>query len=325
MRIGSTVSEPLPITHGVPQGSILGRVLFNIYINDLPVVPTACSLESYVDDSKLFISFPIKNVDVVARQLTEDLRGIAAWCCANSLLIDPDKTKLLLLGTRQMLNRVSDDFSVILFGKQLYPATSAKDLGITTDASLTFDEHVTNIVSSCTGSLCQINRVKYLLDKQTMTTLINALVFNKLYYCSSVWANTSRKNLDKLQKIQNFAARILTGTNKYQHISPVLQDLNWLPVCLNVKLREGVMAFWCVKGFAPLYLSEKFVKRSDVHSNRTRNRDKLQIPKCKSTSGQRTFYYRAVTAWNSMPEDLRNCVSIGDFKKKLQALLLDEF
>ena len=96
MRIGTTLSEPHLTTHGVPQGSILGPVLFNIYINDLLLVPNICSLESYVDDSKLYISFPVKDIDIVAGQLTEDLRRIAAWCCANSLLINPDKTKLLL-------------------------------------------------------------------------------------------------------------------------------------------------------------------------------------------------------------------------------------
>ena len=146
--IDSTLSEPLPVTHGVPQGSILGPALFNIYINDLPLIPTTGPLESFVDDSKLFVSFPIKNINVVTAQLTEDLRKIAAWCCTNSLVINPEKTKLLLLGTRQTLNKVPDSFGLEILGKQLYPSPFAKNLGVTIDASLTFDEHVTNLVSS---------------------------------------------------------------------------------------------------------------------------------------------------------------------------------
>ena len=180
-----------------PSWDLYYLIYIYIYINDLPLMTNICSLESYVDDSKLYISFPMKDIDIIAEQLTEDLRRIAAWCCANSLLINPDKTKLLLLGTRQMLRSVPEDFHVTLLGKQLCPVSSAKDLGVTIDASLTYDEHVSNVVSSCTASLCQINRIKHILDRQTLITMFDALVFSKLYYCSSVWANTSKKNLAK--------------------------------------------------------------------------------------------------------------------------------
>ena len=93
MKIGSVVSEPGHITHGVPQGSILGPALFNIYLNDLPTIPNFGDLESYVDDSKLYLSFPIKYVNEVMRNINEDLSKITAWCCHNSLLINPDKPK----------------------------------------------------------------------------------------------------------------------------------------------------------------------------------------------------------------------------------------
>ena len=111
-RIGSEMSGMCQSTHGVPQGSILGPALFNVYINDMPGVPNYCSLESYVDDSKLHLSFLVKDIDGAARQITEDLRKVAAWCCQNSLLINPDKTKLLLIGTRQMLQNTPTDLDV---------------------------------------------------------------------------------------------------------------------------------------------------------------------------------------------------------------------
>ena len=214
VRIGQEVSSLRTTDHGVPQGSILGPALFNIYINDLPTVPEIGSLESYVDESKLFLSFPVKDTDVVAQQITEDLKKIAAWCCHNSLLINPEKTKVLLLGTRHMLKKVPNGFCVTLLEKELSPVPSAKDLGVQVDETLSYDERITNTVSACLARLCQINRVKYIFDTQTLLNIINALVFSKLFSFSSVWSNTSNKNILKLQSVQNFAARIVSVCQK---------------------------------------------------------------------------------------------------------------
>ena len=105
-------------------------------------------MESFVDDSKLYLSFPVKDATAVVQLINEDLAKIATWCCYNDLLIDPNKTKLLVMGNRQML-RLPKDFHVILLGKEVTPFNSARDLGIEMDATLSFDEHITNTVSSC--------------------------------------------------------------------------------------------------------------------------------------------------------------------------------
>lgn len=98
------------------------------------------------------------------------------------------------------------------------------------DSTLNFDEHVMQITFKCIASLCQINRVRHVLDKNTLMTVMNALVFSGLFYCSSVWGRISMKNVLKFQSVQNFAARIVTSTRKYDHIQPILRDLNWLNV-----------------------------------------------------------------------------------------------
>ena len=129
--------------------------------------------------------------------------------------------------------------------------------------------------------------------------------FKRMYYCSAVWSNTSQINIEKLQAVQNFAARIVTGTRKYDHVTPVLQQLGWLPVKYMLKLREAIFAFKCLKGLAPSYLCEKFRVRSDVHDVNTRQKNILDIPAYRSAAGQRTFHYRAVSLWNSLPQSLK--------------------
>ena len=119
-----------------------------------------CSLESYVDDSKVFLSFSLSDVDTAMANLEQDLLRVAAWFCENQLLINPDKTKFMLIGTRQSRKRFPSPPVVPFLGKSLEPVASAKDLGMTLDSHLTYDCHISNVVSSCMAKLCQINRVK---------------------------------------------------------------------------------------------------------------------------------------------------------------------
>ena len=107
-----------------------------------------------------------------------------------------------------MLQRLPADFHVTLLERKVTPSPSSRDLGLQVDINLTYDEHVSQTVFWCIGSLCQINRVKHLFNARTLERVINALVFSKLYYCGPVWSSTSKKNISKLQKVQNFDGRI---------------------------------------------------------------------------------------------------------------------
>ena len=167
VRIGSTISSHLPITHGVPQGAIFSPILFCIYLSDLPTINRRCHLESYVNNSKLLLSFPVKEIDSAKATIEQDLHRVAKWCSLNDLLINPTKTKLLLVGTRQMTNSLPTDFKLDFLSKQITPSSSGKDLGVVIDSHLTYDDHIDSIVSSCMGKLSQISRVKDNFDKDT--------------------------------------------------------------------------------------------------------------------------------------------------------------
>ena len=109
------------------------------------------------------------------------------------------------------------------------------------DQCLSYDEHIRRTVASCMNKLIQIKRIKHLLDKDTLLLIINSLVFSRLFYCSSVWSNTSATNIHKLQLVQNFAARIILGLRKYDHISAGLRSFRWLNVKQRLKVNDAVM------------------------------------------------------------------------------------
>ena len=167
---------------------------------------------------------------------------------------------------------------------------SPKDLGIILDSNLNFNDHVTSLSSSLLSTF-QVNRVRHLFSREVLNTILNSLVFSKLFYCSTVWSGTSKDNVHKLQLLQNFAARILTNTKKFDHISPILNELGWLTIEELLDLCDVIMIYKCINGLAPTYLSSKLYKRSDTHAYNTRLKEHLSLPLCRTSIAQRTTYF----------------------------------
>ena len=150
--------------------------------------------------------------------LKSDLQRIRNWCFGNCLMLNPDKTKLMVFGSRGLSSKLLD-IKLSPLGKDIHPAPSVKDLGVISDPTLSFDiRHISTVVSSCMSKLSQISRIRLVFDKQVLKIIINALVFSKLYCCSSVWSSTSACNIRKLLYVQNFAARTICNVKKYNHI-----------------------------------------------------------------------------------------------------------
>ncbi len=155
-------------------------------MNDLPSVSRDSNLESYVDDSKVLLSFPLRQIDTAITNREQDLHRVASWCCENHVLINPEKTKYMMIGTRQLMNKLPIDVSVSFLGKSLKSVDSAKDLGVTLDRHLNYDKHVSLLVSSCMNKLCQINRAKSSFEPKTLSEIISSLVISKMVYVKKV-------------------------------------------------------------------------------------------------------------------------------------------
>jgi hypothetical protein len=146
--------------------------------------------------------------------------------------------------------------------------------------------------SQAMKKLHQINRVKNLFRQSTLEMITRSYVFSKLSYCSTVWSSTSQKNICKLKTVQNFAARIMTGSRKYDHITPALKQLKWLPVESILYLWDCVMTYkcTCMNKLAPDYLCQKFVTRSEISNRVTRQSKQLHKPLCRTYKAQKSFF-----------------------------------
>ena len=207
---------------------------------------------------------PPANSTMLSLLKTKILKKNSSWCCRNSLLINPDKTKLLYVGVPQLMRTLPAVLpSTTMLGTEIKPVAVTMDLGVHIDCHLNFNEHITKTASDCIFKLTRVNRIKHLWDQKTLIYLMNAFVFSKSFYCSTVWSSTSKKNVRKLQFVQNYARRIVAGLTKYDHISDVLKSLKWLKV--EDKLRFILMTLlWlykCMNNLTPGYLSERFQHR----------------------------------------------------------------
>ena len=198
------------------------------------------------------MSFRAQECEATMAAMNDDLIKLCNWCFDDRLLLNPDKTKLIVYGSRQMISKL-EDFRLTLLGNELSPVDSVKGLGVVFDGELSFNDHTTKTASSYMSGLGQISRVKHVFKKDILVTIINSLVFSKLYYCLSIWLNTSASNIRKLQGVQNFVARIVSGTRKFDHVSPALKNLRWIPVKSHLCLRETILTFKSMPGQVPDY------------------------------------------------------------------------
>ena len=195
-------------------------------------------------------------------------------------------------------------------------------LGIWIDSALTFNDHISKLSSSCHYNLRRINRIKHLLDNKTLSLIIKAVIFGRLFYCSSVWGNTSSKNISMLQLIQNFACRIILGIKKFDHVSAALKSLGWLSIRQKLLLNIVTMVQKCRTNQAPPYLCNLFHDRFSVSGRSTRNMSQLNLPKCGLSTGQHSFAFRGAKEYNLLPENIRNLNNTSSFKRKVPSHFL---
>ena len=315
-------SDSAPVTHGVVQGSLLGPVLYLLYTNDVPCYFSDTKIVMYADDIQFIHSCKPCNVTTLKQNVEDTLKAAHAWFVDNSLKLNPSKTELVLIKTRQ--RRIPDSFSVTFNGTTLVPTTKVKLLGVIVDAHLTWEAHVSLVVRRCYATLRGLSKLAYCLSYDVKKFLVESLVIPHIMYCITVWGGCGVTQRRRVQKVLNHCARIVFCSRKSEHVSPLLEELQWASVDTRVSERDMAMLHRLLNRLhVPQSLRDAVEYRRDVSVRGTRAAaaGQLQLPRVHTELARRSFRYRAVSLWNEAPADVRASRSSAVFRRRVEAWL----
>ena len=246
---------------------------------------------------------------------------IRKWMTENFLLLNSRKTEMLVLGPKKQRALLAD-LTVNLDGCMVVSQKTVKNLGVTLDPDLSFEEHIKYVSRVAYFHLRNIAKIRNFLSKTDAEKLIHAFVTSRLDYCNALLSGYPDKLINKLQLVLHTAARILTRTKKFEHITPVLASLHWLPVRVRADFKVLLLTYKSIHGLAPTYLAEMIQPYIPTRNLRSQDAGLLIVPRIsKQTVGGRAFSHRAPLLWNDLPIKVRNANSVQTFKCLLKTHL----
>ena len=327
VALGKTRSRIHSVTCGVPQGSVLGPTLFTLYTIPLGRIIRNHGLHfhCYADDTQLYLRLrPTPSTPQPLATLDSCLGEIEAWMKLNYLQLNSSKTQAIQIGTPHQIN--SFPITSITFSGQTIPlSTSVTNLGVMIDSQLTFETHIKSLCQKSFYHLRNISKIRRMLSQEAAKKLVHAFVSSRLDYCNALLIGISSRCLQKLQYIQNSAARILMRVRKYEHITPTLKKLHLLPISSRVEYKISLLTHQCLYGNAPSYLKELLTPKTCVRTLRSATGNLLSDPKWRlETWGKRAFSRIAPKLWNALPCHLRAPQLVETFKRQLKTHLFSK-
>ena len=198
------------------------------------------------------------------------------------------------------------------------------DLGTTLDSHLDLGKHINNICKSASFAIKNIGRIRRYLSQSDCERIIHAFITSKLDYCNAILYGLPQIQLDKLQRVQNTAARIVSKTKKSEPITPILRSLHWLPIQKRIIFKLLLITYKALNGQAPIYISELLTNYKPSRNLRSSAKNLLIVPRSNTkTYGDRSFQVAAAKLFNELPTDLKSAVSTNSFKAKLKTYLFN--
>ena len=302
-------------------------MLFTLYTQPLSdtIQKHQFDYHKYADDTELQKAAPPSDFSQLTSETGTCIADVKIWMNENKLKLNDDKTELLAVGDRNTLSQTKKDPLVLQSGSIPFQS-SAKYLGVHLDENLSMTKQISSVCRSSYLHLRKISSIGQYLSRETTAQLVLSLVLSRLDYCNSTLSGLPSYALQRIQKVQNNAARLVFRKRKSVHVTPLLKQLHWLPVDARIQYKLATLAFKFFENSLPHYLSELLHAYQPSRTLRSSNEKLLKIPKTNlKSAGNRSFSFQSPQIWNSLPASLRDSPSLPSFKKNLKTYLFEKY
>ena len=321
-------SPPSLLKYGVPQGSVLGPVLFTMYTKPLSSIIrlSGLSYHFFADDTQLHDSTKPSNIPSLAQDMKRSIDNVSDWMKGNKLKMNEEKTEIISIGTKSKLEQVTVH-SLTFSDCEITFSKSVRNLGVHLDTCLTMENQVNLLCKTLYFQLRRIGKIRKYLTLDAAKKLAVSFILSRLDFCNSLLCGIPDEKLNKLQRIQNRAARMVLRRSRHESATLLLRTLHWLPVKARIEYKIATLCFQCIyTDTMPGYLSDLVPMYRPARALRSQDTSLLVVPRYKlETYGKRSFAVFGPTVWNSLPPTLRLNQSLTTFKKHLKTFLFQKY
>ena len=325
IKLGNCLPSRSDLPFGVPQGSVLGPLLFTLYTTPLSSLVSGHAIPHhlYAEDSQLYVSLSSGDSAAALNGLPSCLTSVQSWMSTNKLKLNPDKTEFLLIENERQWSKYLSMFPIELLGVEIYPAKSARNLRVIFDKNFNFRSHISAICTSCIYHIRDLRHIRRHLDLDSAKLLANALVSSRLDYCNSLFSGIAETDLTRLQRVLNRLARAVTKSPPLSRSVPLLRSLHWLLVKYRVHFKICLLTYKALHEEQPVYLRSLIAISLPSRSLRSNRGITLSISRIKTNTGARAFSSCAPSLWNNLLLSVRSATSVATFRRRLKTYLFD--
>lgn len=306
VSVNGTYSQSISILSGIPQGSVLGPLLFTMFINDLPTILKSCKIHMFADDVQLYLSASNLDVPTMARLINKDLERLYQWTLLNFLPINANKTKAMFISR----SRIDYALPQLILGQDVIEyVQSASVLGFIIQNDLEWDKHVSAQCTKIYNGLRQLRLTANMLNSETKIQLFKSLLLPHFMYGAVLLLNASARALDRLRVALNSCVRYVFNLSRYSRVTHLQPKLIGCPFYQFFKLRACLILHKLISSSSPTYLHQKLVP---FRSSRVRN---YVLPQYSTSHYGNTLFVRGIALWNQLPNNIKNNLAPNVFRQ----------